>query len=561
MNLAKLLPTSLLALLTAVPSFAKEPTDIIRKAVQRSTLNQPGTKPFHLKATLAPSKPDASSSGHTGEIEIWWTSPTQWRREVHSLGFRQIEIVNGSQTWQKNEGDYFPEWLYELAVALINPIPDIDKTVKDADDGDLKKLMGNTYFTWMIMSSNGATEKGMGASVAITDKTGLLFYCGGAGWGALYENYKDFHNRTVARIVKGGGTPEVTASVTVLEDLPTVPADFFSTDTAGASEPLHIAIVDEKALRVNLQSPDPASWPPVKDGPLEGALTTAIVVDRSGRVRYVGTIVSDNPALSEEAAKAISALRFSPYTQNGLPIQAVSRITLSFKTARPTGVESFDTARNYFERGRNVGFPAAGKSSPYVLRATFQTMTSDKKIQEGQYVDTWKSATEWRREVTISKSSFTRSQNGDTRYLRAEGPDENLLRLVMRVMEPIPALDTFVESDWRMKREIIDGVVTVRVLAGYESPEGNLDKQQARGYWFDENGRLLKAHFRGLDIRRSTFEEFDSAQVARQIQVFYEGTLAMIIKVTDLSTAGDFSPTNFEIAKHKWQQAFTDEVR
>lgn len=81
----------------------------------------------------------------------------------------------------------------------------------------------------------------------------------------------------------------------------------------------------------------------------------------------------------------------------------------------------------------------------------------------------------------------------------ADGPDENLLRLVMRVQ--IPAIDTFVESDWRMKHETIDGVGTVRVLTG-ESPEGNLDKEQARGYWFDENGRLLKAHFRELDIRR-----------------------------------------------------------
>lgn len=544
----------------AQPILAKEPTDVIRKAVQRSTLDQPGTKPFHLHATLAPSKPESNSSARTGEIEIWWKSPAEWRREVRSTDFRQIEIVNGSQTWQKNEGDYFPEWLRELAIALINPIPDMEKTIKDADDGDLKKLMGNTYFTWMIMSSNGTTEKGMGGSVAITDKTGLLFYCGGTGWGALYEDYKDFHNRTVARVVKGG-SPEVAATVVTLEDLSNVPSDFFSTNTAGASELLHVAVVDEKMLRVDLQSPEPASWPPLKDGPLEGALTTSITVDRTGHVREVGTIVSDNPGLTDAAREQISSFHFSPYLQNGVPIQVVSRITLSFKTVRPAGVESFDTARNYFERGRVAGFPAGGSGSPYVVRATFQAQAHDGKIQEGQYVDTWKSATEWRREVTIGKSSFARSQNGDTRYLRAEGPDENLLRLVMRIMEPIPALDTYVESDWRMKREIIDDVTTVRVLTGYESPDGKLDKEQARGYWFDENGRLLKAHFRGLDIRRSGFEEFHSAQVARQIQVFYEGTLAMIIKVTDLSTTGDFSSASFEFPKHKWQRAFTDEVR
>src|SRR5256885_6158293 len=49
----------------------KEATDIIRRAAQRSTLNQPGTKPFHLHATVAPSKPD-DASHQSGEIEIWW---------------------------------------------------------------------------------------------------------------------------------------------------------------------------------------------------------------------------------------------------------------------------------------------------------------------------------------------------------------------------------------------------------------------------------------------------------------------------------------------------------
>lgn len=543
----------------ATVASAKEATDIIRKAAQRSTLNQPGTKPFHLHATLVPSRPD-NSSRQSGEIEIWWMSPAQWRREVRTPDFHQIEIVNSWRTWQKNEGDYFPEWLREVAVALVNPIPDVEQTVRDADNGDLKRLVGNTYFSWMIMSSNGTTEKGMGASVAITDKTGLLFYAGGNGWGGLFESYKDFHNRSVARVVKAG-SPEVTATVTTLEDLPNLPSDFFSANAPGASEPVQVAVLDEKALRVNLLSIDPSSWPPLKDGPLEGALTTEIVVDRVGKVREVGTIISDNPGLADAAHEQISSPRFSPYLLNGVPVQVVSRITMSFKTVRPAGVENFDTARNYFEHGRLVGFPAAGKGSPYRLRATFQAMTSDKKVQEGQYVDIWKSATEWRREVTIGNSRFTRSQEGDTRYLQSDGPDEKLLRIVMRIMEPIPAVDTFVESDWRMKRDAVDGVKTVRVLSGYEGPEGELDKEKARGYWFDENGKLIRAFISGMDIRRSAFEEFDSAQVARHIRVLYDGAPVIIIKVTELSTPGDLAATSFEIAKHKWQRAFTDEVR
>jgi hypothetical protein len=539
---------------------AKEPTDIIRKAAQRSTLNQPGTHPFHLQALFAPSKPDGSSAGRNGKIEIWWASPTQWRREVSCPGFRQIKIVNGSQSWQKNEGDYFPEWLRELAVALINPIPDLEQTVKDADDGELKKLMGNTYFSWMIMSSNGTTEKGMGGSVAITDKTGLLFYAGGTAWGGLYSGYQDFHGRMVARKVQSG-TPEVTADIVSLADLGSPAPDLFSTDTAGGSIPFHTQVLDERSLRVNLQSADPSAWPPIKDGPLEGALTTRIAVDQNGKVREIGTIVSDNPGIADAAREQITALRFAPFLQNGQPVQVVSRFTLAFKTVRPAGVETFDTARNYFERGRLAGFPAAGKGASYILRATFQAKTADGKTQEGTYDDSWRSANEWLREASIGNSRFVRSQDGDTRYLKGEGPDEKLLRIVMRIMEPIPAMDTFVESDWRMKRETVDGMKTIRVLSGYENPHGELDPEKARAYWFNESGNLVRVFISGMDIRRSNFAEFDSALVARQIQVLYQGTAALAIKVTQIGVAGGLRETNFTIPKHKWKRAFTDEVR
>jgi len=61
----------------------------IKKAVERSTLAQSGTKPFHLKATFAPSFERDKDSGRTGEVEIWWDSPTRWKREVRSPGFQE----------------------------------------------------------------------------------------------------------------------------------------------------------------------------------------------------------------------------------------------------------------------------------------------------------------------------------------------------------------------------------------------------------------------------------------------------------------------------------------
>jgi hypothetical protein len=55
---------------------------------------------------------------------------------------------------------------------------------------------------------------------------GSLFYTGVPGWSGQYHGFKDFHGRMVAYTVSSGSV-EVTAKVSVLEDLRTLPARIF----------------------------------------------------------------------------------------------------------------------------------------------------------------------------------------------------------------------------------------------------------------------------------------------------------------------------------------------
>ena len=549
-----------LAGVLGLSGYADEPEEVVKRAVERCTLNHAGTMPFHLKAVLAPSLDRDRGSNRTGEVEYWWTSPTQWRREVRSPEFHQIAIVNGEKEWQKNDGDYFPEWLRETSVALIEPVPSLKEVLKQVEESDARKLMGTTHFSWMMMSTDGNVQKGMGAGLAIRDSNGLLQNGSGLGWGGEFKDHQNFHGRMVARTLHVG-SPEVTAKVTMLEDLRDNPADFFDAGAGGGDAVLlRTLMVDEITLRKNLAPMEPVVWPALQDGPLEGAITTEIVVDRTGTVREVGSILSDNPGLSETAGKFIGSMRFQPYLQNEVAVQVVSRITMPFKTARPAGVETFETALTYFERGRHVSFLAAGNGPAYVLHATFQAKVAA-GIVNGEYVDTWKRDDEWRREATVGKSKYVRARHGETRYLLAEGPEVGLLRLVLKAVEPIPATDTFVESDWRIKRDNVDGVKVIRVLAGYESPEGVLDPEHARGYWFDENGKLLKTYFSGIETRRMDFAEFAAVQIARQIAVSHNGAVGLIIRVTDVSPSVDVPELQFDLPGREWKREFTDEVR
>ncbi len=480
---------------------------------------------------------------------------------MRSPEFHQIAIMNGDREWQKNEGDYFPEWLREIAVALIEPVPHLDQVLQQVEEADVKRLMGNTYFSWMMMSTDGNVQKGMGGSVAVTDSTGLLFYGNGPGWSGLYRDYKSFNGRKVARTISSG-SPEVTAQITALEDLPDISPNPFDAQASGGDTPLlRTVVVDEPKLRENLLPADPVAWPPLKDGPLQGAVTAKIVVDRTGKVREIGSIASDNPGLSEAFGKSIGAMQFKPFLENGVAVQVVSRATMPFKTVRPAGVETFESARTYFESGRRVCFPAAGNGPPYVLHAVFQAEVKAGNVRHGEYVDTWKSDDEWRRQASVGESWYVRAKHGEKRYEFAEGPDAPLLRLLMKAMEPIPAIDTFVESDWSIRPDTVGGMKTVRVLAGYESPDGTLDPQHARAYWFDETGKLVKSYYLGIEIRRSEFEGFGGVEIARHIELLKNGNLGMLIRVIQVSPVGTVPKNNFDLSGHEWTRAFTDEVR
>jgi hypothetical protein len=543
----------------SVPALADD-AGRVRKAIERSTLDQPGTNPFHLKAVLAPTRERDRDSGRTGEVEIWWESPTRFRQELRSPGFHRIEIVDGEHHWQKNEGDLYPEWLRQTAVALVRPIPDLDRVLQDVKGADVKRLMGSTYFQWQIMSTDGKVQKGMGASVALNDSSGLLFYAGGFGWGAEYKDYQKFHSRMVGRTV-AVGSPEVTAKVSVLEDLRDTPPGFFDAQSAGPSvNPVDIVLMDEPSTRKNLIAGPPVQWPAIKDGPFEGSLTTTVLIDRTGKVRDVGPVIIDNLALRDEATRIVAGMQFQPFLLNGQPVEVLSRITMPFKSSRPEGAATFDTAKNYFERGRQLGFLAASAKVPYHLKADFEIATAPGKTEKGEYEDTWTSDGQWHREARMGDSRYVRTRNGDKRYQLAEGKEAPLLQFIVKVMEPIPALDTFYEGDWKIRQDTVNGVKTVRVLTGYETPEGKFDNN-VRAYWFDESGQLIRTHFAGIDTLRSDFQDYSGIKIARRIDGFRNGARGLRIAVTQASAPSSLSPGMFEVPGHKWERAFTDEVR
>jgi len=557
-----LLVAAFIASLTIpTPVFCAEDTATrVEKGVQQSTLDQSGTAPFHLKATYAPSLERDKSSNRVGEIEIWWQSPQHWRREMHSPEFRQIQIVDGTHEWQKNEGDYLPEWLLELARAIVRPVPLTELQLAERlKTAEVRQLASQTNVDWEELQEPGDPQVTGKGHVALTDSTGRLFYSGGQGWGGLYHDFARFHGQQIARTVATGSI-EVTAKINVLEDLGPTPSGFFDAMAPGGDpQPIHTAVISEADLRANLIPADPFQWPPLADGPLEGVVWTEVTVDRTGRIREMLDPISDNPGLIEAADRGFRAMRFKPVLRDGVPVEATARLSVRFKTVRPAGMENFQSARTYFDQGRKATFPAYGNGVPYILRARFELGTAS-GVQTGRYEDTWLAPGVWRRDAWFGSSHVSRSQNGEHFYKLTEGSDVALLQLVMNVVEPIPAEDTMTESDWRIRRDAINGSSAIRVMRGPEKPDGTPDVN-SQAFWFAPDGHLLKSYSNGLDIVPSERAQFATMQVPRATLVSKDGKLGMRVSITEIVPPPQDAAKNIPLKGHDWRRAFTADQR
>ncbi|WP_263358288.1 hypothetical protein [Acidicapsa ligni] len=116
------------------------------------------------------------------------------------------------------------------------------------------------------------------------------------------------------------------------------------------------------------------------------------------------------------------------------------------------------------------------------------------------------------------------------------------------------------ESDWRIRRDILDGEKTVRVFRGPEGPDGQLEPGKSQGYWFDDSGHLIKTYTLGYEIRPQEAKGYAGVQMPRRIDLIKDGKVGARFLVKEIGPA-TVSPKEFSLNGHEWQRAFTAEVR
>jgi len=378
------------------------------QAVQQSKLTLAGGVPFHLKAHIASAgtpKPEYSA-----DVEEYWVSPEKWRRSVQSSGFSQTLIVNGDKVSEKLTGDYYPFWLHDLVTALFDPLPMVDqlKLMQGQLEIPEDSAKSNSCVNMQFKVGTASAQNSVPAAFCFGGKGGLLQAVNTPGYKAQFDSYLPFKKKMVARTIKAEFAPGLvlTAKVIELAEFPKPDEKLFTIDaiTPSSEQMKTIQVTENTTRALSLDTP-PIVWPPVREGKTEGVMSVYVSVDRSGHVREMWPLVSNNLELNDAAREQLLHWQYKPYN-NGGPSQMEAVLTFAFSTRieNPIPVLSDAEARKLATRIVEAIVPVgkARKGTKFSLRVGVdeagmtQTVQNQNKVAPALYTAGVAALKQWR---------------------------------------------------------------------------------------------------------------------------------------------------------------------
>lgn len=291
-------------------------------SVVQPVLVEPGAPPLHMSATIT----ERADFNEHIDLELYWASPTKWKRTITSQNFSQTLIVNGDKVFEQDSDDYFPIGLQALATALVDPSP----ALQAWKPGDL-----------LITKANGAADES-GKVCFNAQKTmcgmsrfGLMETVGVPGLFFTFSDYRPFNKERVARLVvyKIDQGDSLQARVTELSQMASVDEKLFAVGQPTPKEKqLRVETLSQSQLEDEALQPMDIIWPQVLDGHTTGKTSYLVSIDRTGQVRDVLPLDVAIERANDSAIRQIRRWKFKPALQDGVPVQMEAVLQFEFNT-------------------------------------------------------------------------------------------------------------------------------------------------------------------------------------------------------------------------------------
>jgi hypothetical protein len=380
-------------------------------SIVQATLIAPGNPPFRLKAVITEGR-DATP---VGRVEMFWVAPDKWWRKIESDDFSQTLVVNGNMMLEQDSNDYFPVALNALVTAMVDPKPILD--AHKPEDQLQTKANGAS-------SESGMICFGVDKKLCINNPNGLTETVGTPGHSVTFTRYQEFKGMRVARLLTDtvGVGESHRVQITELRELKNPDESIFAVPQPTPKEKqIRSAVLPEAEFRSLALETHEIIWPQVLDGRTTGTAAFYISIDRSGKVREVFPVHTDNERSNDSARNQIMRWKLKPAVQGGAPVQAQSVLTFALDT-RAWGPPSPLSDAEVRKLASNIVEPVippgiAPPGTTYILRAA---VDSDGNLIEvipaegipGLFQPCYQAIKQWRFSPIL--------QDGEPRPYRAE---------------------------------------------------------------------------------------------------------------------------------------------
>jgi TonB family protein len=521
---------------------------LLDEMVHRSTLVEPGSKPFYLNATITDK--DDSESEFNGTVEEYWVSPTKWRRVIKLRDFSQTRIVNGDAVYEENTGEYFPVHDEMLANEIVDPLPKsavdlltrLDFTASEPGSGQGQCMAGKQF-----TDEDGQKPR---VVVAYDCQTGLLMYLWSPSccYGVMTD-YRKFHNKMIAYATKDN---PINIQIHTLKDFNDKDEKLFAiSQPTPADKRMTTEKLSEAKARALLLSKTEIQWPSARKT-RDNTMTVELVIGRDGRVKEAATYSPVDNGVEDAALSAIRKWTFKPQTVDGIPAQ----ISTSFLIPFPSEYLAANAARTdvipIFAKMRASSDLRMNGAPSFHMKASFQW---DGGAGRGAYEETWVSPTKWRREVRVNDDSLIEARRDLVFYRTFAGKYGP--RLADDVIDflafnfPGENGSEVTAVNWNTLKTNQDNVPVMRLSNGHIDAQGKPDGLTVM-YFVDEQTDLIRGRSHGsMQASFDDFEPFGEKSVPRKLRLQGDDVNTMEITIDTLEPARNVSDELFNIAGAK----------
>jgi len=306
----------------------------LNRALKSSSLAFEG-KPFHAVMEIG-----TAGTEYSGRVEVWWADQSKYRLVLTSPKFSQEKVVNGDRVFEKNDGDYYPRWLENFVLAVLDPVPIAQNF----------RIQGPQVSENCLKHEDrpgGITDELTFEVVCLKSTEPALDYVLTFYYFMEFKDWKEFGSKNIARSYETRvlDFKPVAGRLITLEELTDPPDETFAiadvTPLEQQTSTKFVSTLKEESL---VEKAPEIKWPGVREGKTEGYMIVYARTDRTGQVRETAKHNSDNPGLESFGMEQALNYKFKPLIVDGVSVQMEMPLVLHFKTTLSDPIPELDDA-------------------------------------------------------------------------------------------------------------------------------------------------------------------------------------------------------------------------